>query len=240
VNRSSQLACAWAGVLTLVLFGIGLGVLAQFIPPPRADDSLQEVVDLYTEDPDRLRAGLVVIMVAGGLFAPFAAGISVQLKRIEGRYSPMTYTQLACGAVNVLLIAMPVLFMLAAGFRPDRDPEVTQALHDLAWIPFVMAFPPVLIQQLSIAFAIFSNAEQQIFPRWLGYFNAWCALLLVPGALVPFFKSGPFAWHGVFEFWLAGTIFFGWIVVMTVMLFRAVRLQTNEQDPSPVAGTTVA
>ena len=50
-------------------------------------------------------------------------------------------------------------------------------------------------------------------------------VLLLPAVLLPFFKTGPFAWHGIFQFWLAALVFFGWMAVMSVMLIKAVRAQ---------------
>jgi hypothetical protein len=93
-----------------------------------------------------------------------------------------------------------------------------------------MVFPPVLVQQLALATAVFGHPGQTIFPRWVGYFNVWCALLLVPAVLLPFFKSGPFAWHGILEFWLAGIVFFGWILVMTYATFGAIKQQESASD----------
>jgi hypothetical protein len=41
--------------------------------------------------------------------------------------------------------------------------------------------------------------------------------------LLAFFKSGPFAWNGALVFWLAGSTFFVWFIVMTVTLLKAIR-----------------
>jgi len=221
-NRSQQL-CVWSGPLFCALFAVGMVALAQFIPPPKAHDSAADVVKLYTEHTDRLRAGLVLMMIGAAFFAPWSAAVSAQLKRIEGHFSPLSYTQLACGAAGVLIVLLPVMIMIVASFRPERDPELTQTLNDLAWIPFVMVFSPVMVQQLSIGIAVLADHEQKVFPRWAAYFNFWCAVLLLPAVLIPFFKTGPFAWHGIFEFWLAAVVFFGWIVVMTVLLLKAGR-----------------
>jgi hypothetical protein len=244
MNQRSQLMCAWSGVVFLVMFALGLVALAQFIPPPRANYSLHQVVQLYSQHTDRLRAGLVLMMIAAGFTAPWAGVVSVQLKRIEGAFSPMTYTQLACGAAGVLVILLPVMVMIVASFRPARSPELTQALNDLAWIPFIMVFPPVMIQCLSIAGAILNKPEQDVFPRWLGYFNVWCAVLLLPAVLIPFFKHGPFAWHGIFEFWLAAVVFFGWFLVMTIALLGTIKRQGEAPEPSlapaPSGGPQVA
>jgi len=229
VNDRTQRLCIWAGPLFCLLFAIGMVPLAQFIPPPEASDSAREIVELYTENTDRLRAGLVLMMIGAAFVAPWAAAITVQMKRIEGRHSPLAWTNLACGAVNVLVVLLPVMIMIAASFRPERDAETTQAFNDLAWILFVMNFAPVFVQQLAIGIAAFTDSAGKVFPRWVGYFNVWCAVLLLPAVLIPFFKTGPFAWHGIFEFWLAAVVFFGWVVVMTVVTLRAIGLQADEE-----------
>jgi hypothetical protein len=230
MNRTSQLLCAWSGPLFLVLFGIGMVPLAGFIPPPTAHDSAQEIVKLYSEHTDRLRAGLVLMMIGAAFIGSWTAAVSVQLKRIEGRFSPMTYTQVATGAAGILVVIFPVMIMIVTSFRPERDPQLTQALNDLAWIPFIMVFSPVLVQMLAVAFAVLTATPERadIYPRWVGYFSIWAALLLLPGSLIPFFKTGPFAWHGLFEFWLAAVVFFGWIAVMTIVTIRAIRQQEDD------------
>ena len=38
----------------------------------------------------------------------------------------------------------------------------------------------------------------------------------------PFFKTGPFAWNGMFSFWIPGTLFFAWYVVMLVTISKAI------------------
>lgn len=225
-NMYTQLACAWSGVVFIVMFGIGFAALAQFVPPPKAHDSAAEIVKMYTEDVDRMRAGLVMMMVSSAFTVPWAAVISVQIKRIEGRFSPLAYTQLALGAAGVLIFIFPVMTMIVATFRPSRDPEIIQTLNDLAWLPFITVFPLLMLQMLSIAAAILSDAREVVFPRWLAYINISCAAALIPAVLIPFAKTGPFAWHGVMEFWLAVIVFFTWFMLMTVFLMKAIRSQS--------------
>jgi drug/metabolite transporter (DMT)-like permease len=236
MNLRTQRLAVWTGPLTCLLFAVGLIGLAQFVPPPHTDASLDEVVSLYADHTERLRAGLVLMMIGAGFIASWGSAITTQLKRIEGAHSPMTWTNLACTAANVMVVTVPVMIMIAASFRPDRNPEITQALNDLAWIMFVMVFPPVMVQELAIAAAVFAHPGQKVFPRWVGYFNVWCALLLVPAVLLPFFKTGPFAWHGILEFWLAGVVFFGWIVVMTVATIGAINRQAAQEPATAPVG----
>lgn len=235
MNTRTQMACLWCGPAAIVLFMVGFWFVAGLVPPPSPDDSAREIQALYQDNTDMLRLGLVLTMVAGALTGPFVAAISTQLKRIEGRYSPLAYTQLGLGMLGVLLFIFPVMVMQTAAFRPDRDPDTLLMLNDLAWLPFVGVFSPALFQGLAIAVAIFKDKDAQVLPRWLGYFNVWVVLAFVPAALIYFFKDGPFAWNGVFTFWLPLTVFSVWFLVMFVALRRAIQAQALEEQEQQAA-----
>jgi hypothetical protein len=240
MNRRVQLACAWCGPIFIVLFAIGLVPLAGFVPPPAANDTADEVVKLYTEHHDRLQAGLSMMLFSTAFIGPWVAVISTQLNRIRaGGIKTLVYGQLVTGGAFIFVVTIPVIVMVVASFRPERNPEITQALNDLAWIPFIMVFTTLTAQMSIIAAAIFIDAEESVFPRWAGYVSAWCGVVLMPALLLPFFKEGPFAWHGIFQFWLAATIFFGWFVVMSIVLFRAIRSEPAER-PEPSGASPVA
>jgi hypothetical protein len=55
----------------------------------------------------------------------------------------------------------------------------------------------------------------------LGYLNLLVAFSFVPDVLAYFFKTGPFAWNGVFVFWLALTTYSVFLVAMAVACRRA-------------------
>jgi hypothetical protein len=64
--------------------------------------------------------------------------------------------------------------------------------------------------------------------------SLWDALLLVPDGLMAFFKVGPFAWDGIMAFYIPLTVFFVWLVGMTVVMFRlgSERHVTGEHVPA--------
>ena len=238
MNRRIQLVCAWCGPVFVVFFGIGMVALAGFVPPPAANDTAQEVVRLYTEHHDRVQAGLVLMMFATAFVGPWVAVISTQLRRIDAEgIRTLVYGQLVTGGSLLFVILLPVMAMIVASFRPERNPEITQALNDLAWIPFIMVFTTLMAQMIIVAAAVFLDEAEEVFPRWIGYVSAWAAVLLLPAVLIPFFKEGPFAWHGIFQFWLAATLFFGWFAVMSVALVRAISREAEaNEDTAPPGG----
>jgi hypothetical protein len=222
MSKRLQIGCAWCGPVFAVVFFAGM-LCAGLLPPPSPHDTTAEVARFWRDHPDLTRLGLWLMLVAGGLTAPFGAQLCVTLRRIERGESPMSFLQAIGAACGVMAILVPTMIFMAASFRPERSPELVKLLNDLAWIPFVINFPPAMIQCLSISGAVFANPDQQVLPRWIGYFNAWTAFLFIPGGLIIFFKHGPFAWNGLLAFWLAAVVFGTWFIVMTVAMVRAVR-----------------
>jgi hypothetical protein len=88
-----------------------------------------------------------------------------------------------------------MLIMAIAGFRPDRDPEITVMLNDLSWLLFITPIAPFIIQNLAIAAAAL-RGDGSVLPRWLGYLNCWIGFTFSFDVLAYAFHSGPFAWNG--------------------------------------------
>lgn len=222
VNSKTQLLCAWAGPLAQVLWVAGFWLLARWIPPPSPSDDPLAVQTMYLNNLEGIRAGMLVATMGAALLGPFSAALATQMKRIEGRNSPLAYTQLGLGMVTILLFVIPCFVMEAAAFRPERNPVVMQALNDVAWLPFVGAYQTTFIQLVAVAICIFRDTRLRLFPRWLGYFTLWVALSLVPAGFCVFLKIGPFAWNGFLAFWLALAVFCGWFITMFIYLRKAI------------------
>jgi hypothetical protein len=121
-----------------------------------------------------------------------------------------------------------MLFAVTA-FRPDRATDSTLLLDDMSWLFLVMPWPPFMVQNFAFAFAILSDDNPiPVFPRWLAYLNIWAPIVFTPGAIIQFFKSGPFAWNGIFAFWLPAIIFGIQFVVNTVWLLKAINSEARE------------
>lgn len=225
---SLERLCVWSGILAVTLFFLGF-VFAGFIPPPPPSRSIEEVVAYYQLHATGIRGGMVVMMISGMFVPPLVAVISAQMRRIPGAHPLLVYGQLSAGTLGAVFFIAGALVFVVAAFRPDRPPDLTYMLNDMGWIVAVLPWSPAFIQNVIIGTAILGDkSAQPLFPRWLAYFNFWVAIGFVPGGLLPFFKSGPFAWGGVFVFWLAGSVFIAWFIVMTVVLLKAIRRQELE------------
>jgi hypothetical protein len=230
MNASTQRLCVWSGPLLIVLFTGGF-VVAGFLPPPAPSQTAEQVRQLFIDDQFRIRVGLVLLLFGAALSFPWVGVLTIHVKRVEGRWAPLALTQFAAGLILSLPFMFPTMVWGAAAYRPhERSPELTQGLNDLAWLPFIGIGTNSIVQSLAIALVILRDkGERPVFPRWSAYFNIWVAALLAPGCLVIFFQSGPFAWNGLFAFWVPLTAFGSWFVVMAVLLFRAIAAQQDEE-----------
>jgi hypothetical protein len=229
MNKTSQLICAWCAVPFAIFFTIGIWPLAGFMPPLSPDLSALEIATIYRENTLPIRTGALIMMSTSGFMCAFLAVIAVQMRRIEGRFDVLTIAQISSGTVGVVAFIVATVAWTAAAFRPERSPELIQLLNDIGWIYFLMTFSTFVVQDFVVGFAILGdkNAEP-IFPRWLGYYNLWVGVTFIPGGLLTFFKTGPFAWDGLFVWWVPFIVFFSWYVVMFVMLRRAIIAQSEQ------------
>lgn len=228
MNIRNQLICAWSVPLFMVMLGIGFGGLAGYIPPTPPGDNAQEVADFYRDNTQLIRTGIVLTMLGGALLVPWVSVFAHQLGRAEGKPAVMARTQMLAGAMVAIIIVIPCMLWTAAAYRPDRDPELVLVLSDVGWFFFILALSLPVVQMSAIAIAILGADNETVFPRWLGYANAWFALLLMPGIMCTYFKDGVFAWNGLVGWWITILTFFAFWTVNSVMLFKAIRQEEAE------------
>jgi hypothetical protein len=233
MTASMQKTMAWCGAGFVLLLFPGI-IMAGLLPPLAPTKTAAEVAEFWSTNTGLKRCGLVILLAAAGLQAPFGALIAARIKQMEGRFSPLAYAQLIATGLAVMAIILPTFAFAAASYRPERDPEITQALNDLGWLPFVMNWPAATIQCLVIGFAIFGyQGPQPIWPRWLAYYNLWSAFIFAAGGLVVLFKTGVFAWNGLLAFWLVAVFFGAWFLVMTWQLLATISAQPTEDQREP-------
>lgn len=222
MNARAQRLCAWSGVVCLVLFFLGFWVVAGFIPPPSPKLTGEQLSDLFTTDRVRIRIGMIVSIFASALLASWAAAISTQMRKMEGTHSALAFTNLAVGALFVLEFIFSLVIWQSMTYRP-RDPQVLLAMNDTAWLLFVCITSTPMLQAAVMGIAVLSDkSATPVFPRWAGYLDFWVAALFVPGTIAVFFQDGPFAWNGLFTWYLPLGVFTVWMVVNTKLTLDAV------------------
>jgi hypothetical protein len=219
----------------MIIAGIGMFGSGLF-PPVSPHASPRAVAHFYGAHPTRMRAGILLAFVAFGLWGPWVAAISTQMRRIKNQSPVLAYTQLAAGAASWVFLLMPLLIFSAAAFRPTRDAAVLQGINDIGWFTFIMAIVPFIAQALVMGIATLQDQSlEPVFPRWFGYLNIWVAIIEVPGGLLTFFQTGPFDWRGLLALWIPFVAFATWIFSTSYVLDVAIKREQRELAAADVA-----
>lgn len=152
---------------------------------------------------------------------------------MERGSSALAYTNLAMGATFILEFIISLIIWQAMTFR-EHGADVMTAMNDTAWFLFVAITATPALQAVVIGIAVLrDDRSRPVFPRWAGYLNLWVAVMFMPGTITVFFKDGPFAWNGLFVWYMPLTVFFIWMVANTVLLLKAISAQEAEGKSAP-------
>ena len=76
------------GLAMLLCFGVAVWPLAQFLPPPTAHESAEQIARLYREHGTGIRLAALAMILGGILYFAFSIAIILQIQRVEGPRSP--------------------------------------------------------------------------------------------------------------------------------------------------------
>jgi hypothetical protein len=223
MNPKLRILGVWSAAAFFFLWLVGFVFFAQWIPPIPPSDNATEVAELFSERSVPIRVGMVLMSFGAVFYLPWSMILADLLKEIEGKSRFLSGTMLAAGVLCCVTFFLPAFLWATAAFRPERNPEITQALVDLGWLFFITPIAPFILQYTILAIATFSDTRSDpIYPRWSGYLQLWVSLSFVPGVLAIFLKTGPFAWNGLLVWWVPFATFTAWFVIMIVLTRKVV------------------
>ena len=139
-----------------------------FVHPMSPTMSAEEVAAFY-RDPEnlpRIRYSMIVFNWFAVGLVPILALIVLQIRRMAHRTPIFSYAIIACAAGGPTIFLMANLFWLLAAFRPERDPQLTLLLNDLAWVTFSSQVGFLIAQSVILALAIYlDRQERPVFRR---------------------------------------------------------------------------
>jgi hypothetical protein len=214
----------WCGPLFVLIFVICFGILGQNLPQPISPASdANTIAAYYVAHNGDLRLGWMVCLVFISLYMPWSAQISNQMTHIERHSRFLTYLQLIGGALTVFVVSFGMLCWGVAAFRPDRDANIVQMLHDIGWLSLETQWALTTMQMLAMAFVgLADKREQPLFPRWVCWLTIWCGLSFAPASFTFYFKTGPFAWNGLLSYYVPYPAWLVWCVVASIYMSRDV------------------
>jgi hypothetical protein len=230
MTRRTEMYCALSSIVGIVILLVGIWPIAGLLPVPSPNYSAQQIADFYRTDTVRLRVGLFVMLIGVFSYGPLCVAISRRMRRMSPRQSALASVQLSAATVGWVFLFLPFLIMSATAYRPQRAPEITQGMNDIAWFVLVMDFVPFCVQYLAIAIAVFADRSPvPVFPRWVAYLNLWVVVLFIPTGVITFFKTGPLTYGGILGFYIPLAVFAVWLVAMPYAVTRHLQREAQEE-----------
>ena len=220
----------WSAIMYCALLFVGWFAVAGFFPPHSPSAGAEQIAAIFREHATRIRIGMVIAMWGCAFFITWTASVADYVSRIEGRNGPLTRVVTMGGYTNALFTFYPPLWWIINSFRPaERTADTIFLLNDVAWIQFLGAISLVMPMFAAIAYVAFNdNSQDPVFPRWFGYLTAWAFVLIVPDQALFFFQHGPFAWDGLFPFWIPVPVFCGWVLLTGWLVQRKARREAAQ------------
>jgi hypothetical protein len=139
------------------------------------------------------------------------------------------------------LFCVQAITWTVAAFRPERNPEITQAFHDMAFLWFLMPFVFAMVGCLAIGICVLEDkSSDPVYPRWVGYANLYFAFGFPMAMFTTYAKTGPFAWDGLWPWWIPVIDYTIWSVVMSWATWQAGNRQHAEEGDAMAIDLTYA
>mgnify|MGYP001577319901 CR=1 FL=1 len=239
MNTAIMRLFLWSGVVVVVTLIIAQGLIMGFVPGPSPALTPEELAQIFIDRRDSILIGCLFQCICWTFYGTWAIPIIMLIRRAEGNTMPaLTYASLVnVGGGWVFFILIPMTWAVMAFRAETIDPATLQIMNDWVWFDWLYTWPSFSVWMFIIAAAIFFDKNAQpSYPRWVAFFNVWSGILIFPAGMIGWFKTGPFAYDGLISFWFAVFVFFGWMVGMTVMSFRAVAEQERRQVGTAARG----
>ncbi|WP_319457670.1 MULTISPECIES: hypothetical protein [unclassified Mycobacterium] len=229
-NIKTQLISLWTVPVFGVIYVIAFVAFPGFLPPMSPTLTADQVAAFYQEHTAAIRFSMVTYDLLGVMLIPFFMVIVVQMKRMATQSHVFAYCYLTAVVSGATVFALANIFYLVAAFRPERNPELTMLLNDMAWITFIAPVGMIVGQNLLLGLAVyFDRGPNPVFPRWVGHFSVATALAMAPAALASIVKTGPLAWDGLLSFWMRNGAYAAFLVVMFFVVRAALQRQAIEE-----------
>lgn len=214
---------AWGGFAFLALFTLGFWPLCHFLPPHDPAAPADAIAALYRANALGIRVGIVCMMFGAGCYLLFILSAQSLVRQLEASSDYLSRMVLIGGATGSIYFITPAIIWGVAAFRPERAADLTQLLNDMSWLLLATSVPPFLLSTMPLALGVlFGGRSHPLLPRWYAYVTLWGDMLYIPGICAYFFKSGPFAWSGLFPYWLPLGAFGGWVTLTCILMMRVV------------------
>jgi hypothetical protein len=226
----SQRIGLWCNWIFLALTAIGWLGIAHFWLPARADLGLEATKVWFSETHHwGVIVGCTLFYIAAGILTPGSIAFGIMFAKIEGRWPIWSLTTAVCGVFISLIVFFNCCAWIVAAYRPETGADVIQSWYDWAWFAFLLGWIYLAIEMIATAVVeLMDDRAEPMVPRWLTWLTLAGAATLIFAAGPAFFKSGPFAYHGVLAFYLPVVIWGVYIALTTWYMLKELRRSRSQ------------
>lgn len=228
-SAQSQTIILWWSFISLLIFIYVFCALFRMVPPLAPSLTPVEVAAFYSTHAFDIKLGAVIASVTSAFLIPFSVVVGFQLARIEEGPPVWSVLAVAGGSLTCIFLVLPPILWGVAAFTPDRAPELTTLINQIANISLVTTGQFFIFNTVPILYVgLKAKADSyNPFPRWLCWLTAFLTIIGEAGVVAYMFKTGPFAWDGLLAFFIPFAVYFIWIGIVYFSMFSALRRQAK-------------
>src|ERR1044072_527753 len=167
-RTDGELIMLWALPAIAIIWVSAFVLFPGCVHPMSPTMSAEQVASFYRDETARIRYSMILFNWFGVGLIPIVILLAMQIRRRAHRRLMLSYCLLSWPAGPPTIFLLATMFWLLAAFRPDRAPELTQLLNDLAWLTFTLLVPYLIAQCLLLALAIFwDHQDQPVLKPWV-------------------------------------------------------------------------
>ena len=232
ISARSQRALLWVSIILANVYGYAFIMMMKFVPLPSPALDAEHVLAFYAAANLKFKLGVVLMLITGGWFTTYTAVLAMQMLRDENGAPIWTCLFSFSALFQSFTLGYPPVAWATAAFTVDRLPELTLLIHEFGFMSYITPVAWYIFIMVSLAVICFSrkqDPENSAFPRWLGYVALFSGISAEFGAMAVIFKQGPFAWNGLFPFYIPVIGYALWIICQSITLFKAIGKQERAE-----------
>jgi hypothetical protein len=234
-NRSMRIGL-WCNYVFVAATAIGWLGIAHFWAPARADLTAAATKTWFTQTHHAgVLVGCSIFYIAAGLLTPGSIAMACMLSRIEGRRPLWSLTMGVCGVFISLIIFFNCCAWIVAAYRKESGADVIQGWYDWSWFAFLLGWIYLTIEMVASALVeLMDNRAEPMVPRWFSWATLAGAITIFFAAGPAFFKSGPFAYHGLLAFYLPVAVWGTYLLLTSRFMLKELgrAAPVEAQEPS--------
>jgi len=215
---------AWSGPIFFTLFFVMWGLLADNFPPMSPNLSAEAMKQHYIDLRFPIMLGMSVCMVGGAFYMTWGCAVSRLMRRIEGPEGMFSNLEMMGATITFTPIVVACGLWLVAAMQANvLSAEIIQSMYLLGWMIIDIAYMVTSFQIMGASIVFLKDKrEKKLVPAWVSWWGWVTIASFFPVSLIPFFKTGPFALNGLFNFWVAFPTWYIWIVAMSIYIIKAI------------------